>query len=140
MATLHTLASRMRLLERDVKLRANEIAKDVSRAILHSLAVNTPVDTSKAVSNWQIGYNEPNFTNLKPHFPGKHGSTRAQSVAETIAVGNLFIRSKRPGVPLHISNGLDYIERIDENSSSPGFKDKGLAAGKNELDKAKLGL
>ncbi|MCC6271123.1 MAG: hypothetical protein IT190_07585 [Microbacteriaceae bacterium] len=140
MATLRNLTSRMRLLERDVKLRANEIAKDVGRAVLRSVAINTPVDTSKAVSNWQIGYDEPNFTNLPPHFPGQQGSTRAQSTAETIAVGNLFIRSKRPGVELHISNGLDYIEKIDLKSSSPGFKDKAIAAGKNELAKAKLGL
>lgn len=138
MATLRSLSVRMRKLNSALPRMVNEIAKDVSTAVLKGLVDNMPVDTSQAVSNWQIGYDEPNFMNLPPHFPGKGGDTRGPSSAETLAVGRLWIQSKRPGIPLHISNGLDYIEDIDNESSMPGFKDKGINAGIEALANAKL--
>lgn len=140
MATLKTLSKAMKRLERELPRRVNEIAKDVATEVLQSLAVNTPVDTSQAVSNWQIGYDEPNFTNLPPHVPGKAGSTGQASAAETIAVGNIYIQGKRPGIELHISNGLDYIELIDRQSSSPGFKDRAINAGRQALANARLNV
>ena len=140
MASLKTLSTRMKKIDRELPRKVNAIARDVASAVLKGLVINMPVDTSQAVSNWQLGYDEANMTNIPPHFPGKGGTTRAQSSAETLAVGKLYIRGKRPGVELHISNGLDYIEDIDADSSMPGFKDKGLAAGREALAKAKLKL
>jgi hypothetical protein len=130
----------MKKLDRELPRKVNNIAKQVASAVLEGLVVNMPVDTSQAVSNWQLGYDEANFTNIPPHFPGKAGTTRAQSSAETLAVGRLYIRGKRPGVELHISNGLNYIKIINNKNSMSGFKEKGLAAGREALANAKLDL
>jgi len=127
-------------LRHDLPKAASDIAKDVAKAVLEAIVRNMPVDTSLAVSNWQVAYDNPNFTNLPPHVPGKGGSTRAASSAETLTVGNIIIQGKRYGVPLHISNGLDYIQDINIQSSMPGFVKKGIDAGQNELAKAKLNL
>ena len=140
MASLKILANRMKQLEQKLPQKLNKISKTVANATLKGLVQNTPVDTSQAVSNWQIGFGQANMSNLPPHFPGSGGSTKAQSSAETLFVGRINISGKRIGEELHISNGLDYIEDIDANSSKPGFKAKGLAAGREALAKAKLSL
>jgi hypothetical protein len=89
---------------------------------------------------YQLGYDEANLSNIPPHFPGKAGSTRGPSSAETLAVGRIMVSGKRPGVELHISNGLDYVEAIDEASSSPGFVKAGIDYGLFILSTSELNL
>ena len=140
MASLLTLSKRMEKLNRELPRKVNDIAKRVSKEVLKTIAEEAPVDTSQAISNFQIGFGEANFTNLPPHYPGRAGSTREASLAETITVGNINIDGKLPGVPLHISNGLPYIVDINTpgGSSRPLFKEAALAAGYQALDKEKL--
>lgn len=133
MATLKDLSRKMHRLSKDLDRRTNDVAKEVATEVLKVLAEETAVDTSQAISNWQVSYNSPNFTNIKPHYPGKRGSTYRRSSAETKYVGNLIIRGKRPGQELHISNGLPYIRKIDIKSSRPGFRRKALLAGRAKL-------
>lgn len=137
MATFKSFASRMRRIHSRLPHNVNQVAQQVATATLNGIVTRTPVDTSQAVSNWQIGFDESNNTNLPPHFPGKRGSTAGASRAETLAVGRIMISGKRPGVALHISNGLDYIEEIDDVYN---FKQAGLQAGRAALAKAKLDL
>ena len=140
MASLKTLANRMERLNRQLPRQVNEIARDVATVVLHTIIRETPVDTSLAISNWQVGLGEANMSNIPTNFPGIGGSTRSQAYAETLAVGRVYIAGKRPGMELHISNGLEYIQKIDNVSSSPGFKDAALRAGREELEKAKIKL
>lgn len=140
MKTLASLTRRMKDLNREIPAQVNDIAKKVSTAVLQELVASTPVDTSKAVSNWNVNNGSANFSTGAPHVPGAGGSTRGASSAITLATGTIFIRSKKAGVPLHVSNGLPYIVKIDGSSSSPGFKNKGIDAGEKVLQNAKLKL
>lgn len=136
--TLRGLASRMRALPREIREQANEIAKQTGNVVLQTLVVKMPVDTSQAVSNWQVGLGSPNTNQIPPHHPGKYGNTRGPSSAQTISVGRILISSKQPGVKLHITNAVDYIDIIDANSSMPGFSSAGINAGINYVRAAKL--
>ncbi len=135
-------AKRMYRLHDDIEKRTNEITKHAAKTCLEALVVNMPVDTSQAVSNWQVSLGSPNMTSIPPHFPGKHGNTRGASSAQTLAIGRTIIDAKQPGIgtPIHITNAVDYIESIDADSSMPGFAAKGVGAANRYLAKAKLGL
>lgn len=135
MATLLDLSRQMEKLNRELPRKVNDVAKRVAKVVLKEIVEKTQVDTSQAISNYQIGFGEGNFTNLPPHVPGKFGSSRAASAAETIGVGNINIDGKLPGVPLHISNGLDYIDKINEIA---GFENAAIAAGHQALAKEKI--
>jgi hypothetical protein len=139
-STLQGLARRMRSLPKEIKNEVNEIAKQTAEVVLETLVIAMPVDTSQAVSNWQIGLGSPNTNTIGPHYPGKGGRTRNQSSAQTMSIGRILISSKRPGVKLHITNAVDYIEKIDASggSSMPGFSSKGINAGVQFAASAKL--
>jgi|688.fasta_scaffold777359_2 hypothetical protein len=138
--TLNGLAKRMRSLSKDIARETNEIAKQTANVVLETLVIAMPVDTSQAVSNWQIGLGSPNTNTIGPHYPGKGGSTRNQSSTQTLSIGRILISSKKPGVALHITNAVDYIEKIDASggSSMPGFSSKGINAGVRFAASAKL--
>lgn len=140
MADLAYLSSRMKTIKKSLPVKVNEIAKDVSTAVIKELVAEMPVDTSKAVSNWVIGLGRVNLINAAPHVPGLAGSTRGASSAQTLAIAAILIRAKKPGIELHISNAVPYIRKIDSSSSSPGFKNKGLQAGEQALKLARLKL
>jgi hypothetical protein len=79
---LARLATRM---EKAVDEAASDAAKQVAVTLVGELAYTTPVDTSKALSNWQAALGAPNSPQIKPHFPGEKGSTQKASAEQTIA-------------------------------------------------------
>lgn len=112
-----------------VETSGNYLAQAGSRGFLKTTAELTPVDTSAAVSNWIVGNGQAVVTFIPPHVLGTKGSTRRQSLKQTIAEGNREIALKRPGQPLHITNSAPYIKRLDEGSSrqfAGGFVPAGI--------------
>jgi hypothetical protein len=117
MPNLLQLALKLENLVNKSTQRANEIAKATAEATLIELAYNTPVDTSQAISNWQVGINDAPTRDIAPHFRGVRGSTYSQSAAETIFVGKSKIEAKKPGETIYISNLLEYINILNAGSS-----------------------
>ncbi len=56
---------------------ASQTAVDAALTIVGDLAYKTPVDTSQALSNWQVTLDAPANGKIGPHFPGV-GSVRAE--------------------------------------------------------------
>lgn len=141
MSDLRTLARRMAKLEKTLALEANRIAKTVATEMLKELVLGTPVDTSQALSNWQVGLGAGNYTTRLPFYFGSRGSTYGQSSAQAISVGMAQIKKKAPGQPLHLTNALDYIEALDDGTISRqpgGFVAKAMVAGKYTILNARL--
>ena len=59
MATLQDLAKQMEAAAKELPGKVNEVAKKVATGITEYLATETPVDTSRALSNWQVGLGGP---------------------------------------------------------------------------------
>lgn len=119
----------------------NEVKKDVASAVVKTLVEVTPVDTSAALSNYQIGINAPARATLPPRVAGKRGSTAAASSDQTIAAAETEIGTALPGDEIYISNNIDYIQDLDDGTSPQapsGMKDIALAAGREVLEGAKL--
>lgn len=98
--------------------KSGKRVKKVALEAITYLAYNTPVDTSKALSNWVVGYGEPARVIFEPHIPGKGGSTKEQSASATVALNaKLLERRRKPGEKIYISNSLPYIKRLNAGHS-----------------------
>lgn len=78
----------------------------------------TPVDTSKALSNWQITLDSPNASEIDAHFPGSKKSTYTQSAEATRQAAKVVLKSKKAGQKLYVSNAAPYIHDLNYNGTS----------------------
>jgi hypothetical protein len=101
-----------------VGLKAHEQAQRKALAILSYLVRVTPVDTSRAVSNWQVTIGTPALTARGAFFAGAKGSTYDQSADTVMAFGRAMLEAKKPGEPIYITNVLPYIKYLDLGSST----------------------
>lgn len=138
---LNDLATRLRQRAKDLPEKVNRLAVKVTTTIVNDLAHVTPVDTSQAISNWQVGIGEAPGGNISPHFPGRHGSTYGPSSQQTIEEALAILKGKRPGQVIYLSNGLLYITRLNEGSSAQapaGFVERGVLLGRLVIAKTKV--
>lgn len=140
MAELKDLAVRMRTIAAQIPINTNELKKQVVRTILNDLAYVTPVDTSQALSNWQVGL-APIATFIPPHYPGERGSSQGQSAQEAIAEGETILAGVKAAQPVYVGNAAPYIVRLNEGYSSQepaGFVERAVILGRLEINKVKL--
>lgn len=135
MTGLRRLARQVQEINDGLEERANGLAVRAANTLVGYLAFNTPVDTSQALSNWQIGINGPVQTDIQPHFPGDLGSTQRPSANETIRLARARLRTKLPGQDIYVSNPLPYIGLLDAGLSPQNrlFVAAGLVVARNVL-------
>jgi len=134
MATLRSLAQRLYDEADKVEDTGNELAKGAARVVLRSLVYDTPVDTTNALSNWQVSLNLQVSEEIGPYFPGVFGSTRGASAEAALRQGEAMLARKEPGDDIYISNVVEYILRLNAGSSAqhPGaFVDAAVLLGRN---------
>lgn len=115
MTTLRGLEGVLNRYVETVKKRANVVKQKIAKEVLKELVYTTPVDTSKALSNWQVGLLRPIQVSSGPLYEGYHGSTEESSSQITYAVGQTIINVSRFGEPIFISNHADF------DSGEPGL-------------------
>lgn len=141
MGNLLDLANRLEGKLNKLEQRNSDRVVQVAEAILTDLVFVTPVDTSEALSNWQVGVGERPSSRRGPYFPGKKGSTQGQSAEAALAVGLAKLRGKQPGETVYISNLTSYITDLNRGSSAQapaGFVERAVLLGKNAVRKARL--
>ena len=112
---------------------ASKLAVDTALTIVGDLAYKTPVDTSQALSNWQVSLGSPVDSKIPPYYPGEGGSTRNSSAQSTIDAAKNALKQKRPGVTIYISNVLPYIRRLNDGYSKQapaGFVERAVLIGR----------
>lgn len=138
MATLLDLANTMDHAVILVGLRARELTKFVSLRMLTYLIDATPVDTSKALSNWRIAVAGTSYgaEPIEPFFPGVAGSTARASARAAIDAATQALKGAQPGKALAIINTVPYIHRLNEgwSSQSPGgFIERAVLVGRRAV-------
>lgn len=127
---------------RIIEAGVNNLKRDVSLAVLNSVVEETPVDTGKARSNWQVGLNSndaaprgpyaPIPSQYRPPYqPGPQRSERSNLQA-AIAAGQGTISGANLKQAIYISNSLPYIGRLDDGYSKQtdaGFVSRAVQAG-----------
>lgn len=138
---LSELADSLEKRAAELDLKACRVAIQVAETIVADLAYRTPVDTSKALSNWQVSISSPVNSKIPPYYPGEGGSTRNASAQAAIDAARIILKSKRPGVTIFISNVLPYIRRLNDGYSKQapaGFVERAVLIGRKMIKKAKL--
>lgn len=138
---LYDLAERFEKKAAALDQKASNAAVAVALAIIDDLSYHTPVDTSQALSNWNVNLGSAATGTNGPHYPGMFGSTQHASAQETIAKAREILKNKKPGVAIHITNNLPYIVRLNDGYSKQvpaGFVERSVIVGRNALRNFKL--
>lgn len=136
MKTLLDLATQMKAAKARVRALGNEGAIKVATAIVTDLISVTPVDSSQALSNWQLSLNVPVGSRIDAYFTGVHGSTQELSGASALAKARSILATKKPGQVIFISNVLPYIQRLNEGYSGQapaGYVERSVLIGRAAL-------
>lgn len=117
MTDFNDLARQLLAYSQSLNKQASDTAVKVATAIVNNLIEVTPVDTSQALSNWQIGLGTPVSSTIPPYVPGTLGYTAIASQSAAIEAAQSALQGKQPGQTIYISNNLDYIQALDDGSS-----------------------
>lgn len=141
MSDLRTLAARMNRLANDLDVRSSNVAIAVAAAVVTDLIQNTPVDTSKALSNWVVSLGSKSGAVLAPFVPGSAGSSQGASQSQAVAAAVRILTTKTPGQSIWISNNLPYIRRLNDGYSKQapaGFVERALLVGRYTVKRVKF--
>jgi hypothetical protein len=111
------LSNRMTKLADSLPAIANDIAKAYVVELAADLADATPVDTSTALSNWQVSINTPARDFIDAHNYGAFGSTAFVSIMDTYQLAKIAAEPGLPGQSYWLSNNTPYIIDLNEGTS-----------------------
>jgi hypothetical protein len=121
---------------------ASQLAVKTTLTILGDLVYHTPVDSSKALSNWIVTLDSPSTDKIAPYYKGFQGSTQQQSAAEALAQAKRILESKKPGQYIYITNNQPYIRRLNDGYSDQqpagAFVQRAVLIGRKYLSKLKM--
>jgi hypothetical protein len=140
---LQDLANALNKKADGISKAVSDLSIKAALTIVGDLAVKTPVDTSKAISNWQVDLNREPDNQISPHYPGSDGSTFSESAAETLAKAKLVLRNKKPGMVIYITNNLPYIQKLNDGSSiqePAGFVERAILIARKFLENHRGGF
>jgi len=116
-----------------------------SSAVLHELVQSTPVDTGRAISNWQVGVGSAPADEIPPHVPGTKGSTAEanRSIAEQLGDEQLAGYVSGRGQAIHIVNNAKHIGALNDGHSRQapaGFVEAAVQRGRAAVRGVRVGL
>lgn len=122
---------KLRQLGKDLRRRVDGGLKRLSGEIdietlklTEDLMRETPVDTSKALSNWRVSLNFTPPTQINANVFGFQGSSREASIQVGLAKIRFTLANRGFLDTIVVFNNLDYLERLNDGSSpqaSSGF-------------------
>lgn len=115
--TLSALSRALFDASRTLRADVNKIKQDVAKYAIQRYIYETPVDTSQALSNWQVGLSVGRAGQLPAYFIGESGTT--QNISAVTALGAAFqqIARAKYGTPLVLYNNVTYIVKLNAGSS-----------------------
>lgn len=111
MAEPRGFAKKIRAYADDIPKQVNEIKRQTVREIVLTVVPETPVRTGQARSNYYTTNGSPS-TEITAHGPF------TQDGYQSIARMEAAFRNAKPGVPMHITNNLPYIGRLNDGYST----------------------
>lgn len=141
MGTLLDLANRLDKIAADIPKKINDGKKAVVFSIVNDLVWKTPVDTSNALSNWQVSIGQPINVEIDPYVPGYLGYTAAASANAALLVAKQVLNKVKPGERVYIVNNAPYISNLNNGSSKQepaGFVERAILLGRLEITSIKV--
>lgn len=122
------LATRFQQKDKEIKQLGNQKKIKIALIIEKDLTQVTPVDTTQAVSNWQVKVGTKASSPVLPY-----STTRQTSAAIAVSIAENELKRAKPGQPVYISNLLPYINKLNDGSSKQapaGFKERAVLIGR----------
>lgn len=141
MQNLLSLASRLEKVADNLPKKINDGKKAIVLKIVSYLADITPVDTSNALSNWQVSKGSPISIEIDPYVPGYLGYTAAASARATVNAAEQALKAVNPGEAVFIANNAPYISDLNSGSSKQhpgGFVEAAILIGRLEINNIKV--
>lgn len=125
MGDLPAFIRRIRLYAEKAGQIGDAATKAASKEVLFHLVRDTPVDTGKAISNWQVGIGDAPTEEIEAYVPGDYGSTATPNRAAALSAGLRQIRGYKSGEgkAVHIVNNLKYIDSLNKGHSKQAPSD-----------------
>lgn len=117
-ASLAELAQACRRAASTIEKDVNGIAQEAAKKLSFRLIYETPVDTSQALSNWQVSLVFPTTRRIPAYKEGEQGSTLQYSAAQAYKKALQMIKQKKPRIDLVVTNNLSYIHKLNLGGSS----------------------
>lgn len=136
MADLNALAKRLNKIADNIEAAPSKVAAAFTLVLVEELIERTPVDTSKALSNWLTSLDDPVLIDQDAYYEGLRGSTASASKAEALAFAARILANKEPGQDIFLANSAPYIRDLENGSSSQapaGFTKQSLAIARAKL-------
>jgi hypothetical protein len=111
MASPRSFAKKMRAYKNDIPKQVNEIKKQAVQEIVLQVVPDTPVRSGQARSNYFTTNGSAN-TSVTAHGPF------TQDGYQSINRMRVALQGARPGIPMHITNNLPYIGRLNDGYSA----------------------
>lgn len=106
---LAELAHAMAESGRGVELNANQMKIGVAMQINALVVLQTPVDSGRARSNWQVGIDAS---------PSDELDTADTDGGSTVGKNDSAMREAQPGQAIYLTNNVAYIERLNAGWSA----------------------
>ena len=138
---LNDLAISLEKKAKAIDKAASKVAIDTALALVRELVNHTPVDTSAALSNWQVSLDSAKFNFINPYVPGDFGYTAAASSAQALGVAIGVLGKKKPGQTIFISNNAPYIRDLNSGTSKQapaGFVESAVMVIRKQIPKIEL--
>ena len=116
--TLKSLARDIRNYNRNLPQIGGKMARLAAATVVDVVVDRTPIDTTKAVSNWQVGIGGPVRSEIEAHIPGKLQSTAGPSTAITKKLAKQKILTYPGRTTIHITNNVPYIHGLNAGTIS----------------------
>lgn len=141
MGTLLDLAAKMELISANIAIANSARASAVAAALVETLVYRTPVDTSMALSNWQVTLGSPAVGFIPAYVPGYLGYTMAPSARAAIDAANSVLETKQPGQTIYITNNTPYIVDLNSGTSKQapaGFVETAVLVARKSIPDIKV--
>jgi hypothetical protein len=119
-------------ISRRIGIKAETIQKKLAFDIFADIVANTPIDTGRAMNNWNISVGVHDYSVTSEG--GGDGSVQSRKKAKASAE----LASVKLGVTIWISNSLPYIQFLNEGSSiqaPANFVENAVVANLNALSR-----
>lgn len=116
MSGLAEFARQLRAFKKTVVTEAEKKLRDVAMTLEEELVLRTPIDTSRARTNWQLTVGSPPSSEV-PFTMGSRGSTASEAYSAAIAAATRNVAQAKLGKPVYVANCVHYITDLNSGTS-----------------------
>lgn len=111
------LSKSLRQQAKNIENNSSLLVRRCSSVVIEELAIRTPIDSGKAISNWILTLNSKTIAVIESHNFGVFGSTFPSVSKTTIGRALNTLKGYKAGDTVYIQNNTEYIDDLNKGTS-----------------------